>query len=347
MKKLLVFIFSVLLLGSCQRDVEGCTDINATNYSSDATVDDGSCLYPVTNIPDTAFEQALIDLGYDDIIDGSVVTSNIINVDTLILRDLNNSSVSFNIQSLEGIEAFINLTYLNCYNNLIENLDMSQNTALTELFCINNQLTSIDLSNNPNLISLNVVNNQLTNLDVNTNILLEGLACGENQLTSIDLSNNPNLISLNVVNNQLTNLDVTANSLLWQLFCSANQLTSLDVSQNNSLGYLFCQANQLTSLNVTANTLLTNINVNYNQLTGLNLSQNTDLESIECTNNQLSCLNLKNGNNTNLNGVPQLYNNPNLSCIEVDDVSWANNWTSITASGVTFSTNCNYPAGCF
>ena len=38
MKKLIVFMFSVVLMGSCQRDVEGCTDVNATNFNSDATV---------------------------------------------------------------------------------------------------------------------------------------------------------------------------------------------------------------------------------------------------------------------------------------------------------------------
>ena len=43
--------------------------------------------------------------------------------------------------------------------------------------------------------------------------------------------------------------------------------------------------------------------------------------------------------------------NPNLSCIEVDDPTWSTqNWTSnnfYLDNGVTLSTNCNYPAGCF
>ena len=36
-----------------------------------------------TSIPDQNFEQALIDLGYDNVIDGQVSTSNIIGIDTL------------------------------------------------------------------------------------------------------------------------------------------------------------------------------------------------------------------------------------------------------------------------
>ena len=43
MKKLIVFIFSIVLLGSCSK--QGCTDPIATNYNSSAEQDDGSCEY--------------------------------------------------------------------------------------------------------------------------------------------------------------------------------------------------------------------------------------------------------------------------------------------------------------
>jgi hypothetical protein len=41
MKKLLVFMFSVVLLGSCGK--EGCADVYSVDYNADATKDDGSC----------------------------------------------------------------------------------------------------------------------------------------------------------------------------------------------------------------------------------------------------------------------------------------------------------------
>ena len=45
MKKLLVFVFIVALLGSCGK--EGCNDPQAKNYDSSVKKDDGTCLYSI------------------------------------------------------------------------------------------------------------------------------------------------------------------------------------------------------------------------------------------------------------------------------------------------------------
>ena len=131
-----------------------------------------------------------------------------------------------------------------------------------------------------------------------------------------------------------------------------NHLTNLDLSNNTALVSLQVRNNHLTNLNVSQNTGLISLNCQDNQLISLDLSNNISLEWLVCSNNPLTCLNLKNGNNTKL--VPNSYTtyhpffqNLNLTCIEVDDPNWATqNWTYID-NGVTFSTNCNYPAGCF
>ena len=60
-----------------------------------------------TYVPDDNFEQALIDLSYDDALDDSVLTANISNVTNL---NVNNK----NITSLTGIEGFTSLTDLDC-----------------------------------------------------------------------------------------------------------------------------------------------------------------------------------------------------------------------------------------
>lgn len=56
---LLTFLFGVLTMSSCQK--KGCTDTSATNYSSDAQSDDGTCTYApkITLIGDATVEVAV------------------------------------------------------------------------------------------------------------------------------------------------------------------------------------------------------------------------------------------------------------------------------------------------
>ena len=89
-----------------------------------------------TSIPDSVFEQKLINFGYDSVHDGQVFTANIVNVDSLDL-EATFSGGGFgpivmlnNINDLTGIEDFSNLTYLNCSNNDLTQLDLSQNSML-------------------------------------------------------------------------------------------------------------------------------------------------------------------------------------------------------------------------
>ena len=95
-----------------------------------------------TYVPDDNFEQALINLGYDNALDDYVTTANISTVTSL---DVN----SQNISDLTGIEDFIALEYLFCYNNQLTNLNVSNNPALHHLYCFGNLLTTLDVSNSP------------------------------------------------------------------------------------------------------------------------------------------------------------------------------------------------------
>ena len=185
-------------------------------------------------------------------------------------------------------------------------------------------------------------NNQLTSLDVSQNTALNFLGCVLNQLTSLDVSTNTELGWLSCQNNQLTSLDVSNNTALYNLKCSNNQLTSLDVSQNTALIYLQCHWMYLTSLDVSNNTALLELLCYENQLISLDLSLNTALHWLYCDNNELQCLNVKNGNNTNFYSFNATLN-PNLTCIEVDNVAWSDaNWTAIDAQ-MSFSNACSSP----
>jgi hypothetical protein len=275
-----------------------------------------------TYVPDDNFEQDLINQGYDNILDDSVLTAYINTVTFLQLTN--------NIADLTGIEDFISLTTLWLGTTSLTNLDVSQNIALTELDCSSNQLTSLDVSNNTNLANLRCNHNQLTSLDLSQNTALTYLSCYNNQLTSIDVSNNTVLTKLSCWNNQLTSIDVSNNTALTKLSCSDNQLTTLDVSSNIALDELICSSNQLITLDVSSNITLDSLFCGYQQ--------------------QLTNLDLRNGNNTNISWNLSTNNCPNLYCISVDDVAWATaNWTVANGnidSWANFSANCNLIYGC-
>jgi Leucine-rich repeat (LRR) protein len=331
-----------------------------------------------TLIPDVNFEKALINLQIDSgTPDGKVLTVNIITLNSLDVS-------SKNITNLTGIQDFLALTNLNCFNNQLTNLDITKNTSLTYLSCWNNQLTSLDVTKNISLTyldcnankltSINVTlntamthlfcnDNKLTSFNVTLNTALTNLGCNSNQLTSLDVTKNTVLTYLVCTNNQLTSLnvtqntvleylacsfnyltslDVTKNTKLTELYCTSNQLTNLDVSKNTSLNALTCWNNQLTSLDVSKNTSLNLLYCDNNQLTSLDVTKNTSLIDFACSNNQLTSLNLKNGKNTNINTVSfNLIDNPNLTCILVDDTSYSNtNWLSYKDASASYSNSC-------
>lgn len=66
-----------------------------------------------------------------------------------------------NIKSLKGIEYFTALTYLQCSNNQLTSLDVSECTKLQYLYCSNNQLTSLDVSGCTALTNLECYKNQI------------------------------------------------------------------------------------------------------------------------------------------------------------------------------------------
>ena len=217
------------------------------------------------------------------------------------------------LTSLRGIAYFESLTSLNCNNNQLPMLDVSQNTklttlvcdfnslteldvrantVLTELWCQNNSLTELDVSQNTELMYLICNNNHLALLDVSQNTELKELCCSGNQLTELDVSKNTKLTKLSCGINPLTELDVSQNTKLTELICLGNQLTELDVSLNTELTYLDCYSNELTELDISLNTELTYLDCYSNELTELDISRNTELTYLDCSSNQLTELDI-------------------------------------------------------
>ncbi|MEH6538092.1 MAG: T9SS type A sorting domain-containing protein [Psychroserpens sp.] len=249
-----------------------------------------------TIIPDSNFEQALIDLGIDteSEINGVVLTENIESVDSL---NIFNKGIS----DLTGIQDFSNLEVLNCANNVLTTIDISSNLLLRKLNCSSNALSILNVSINSSLEVLNCANNLITDeLVVSSNTILEELDCSTNQIEIINVSANSELQILNVSDNRLTSIILNSNSLLVELNCSFNQLDALEIFDNQDLKNLLCGNNQIEVLDVSNNMDLEILDCSSNQLFSIDVSSNSALEQLICTNNQIENLIINNANNPEL-----------------------------------------------
>ena len=239
-----------------------------------------------TNFPDANFRAYVLELEETQGNGDGIWTENEI-------RFVNQLNVtSRDIQSLLGIEIFPELSYLNCNENRLTTLDVSQNPALVSLWCEKNALTMLDLRWNPALTILFCDENRLVMLEVGGAVGLRDLYCGENELTTLDVSGNPALEKLGCGNNLLNELDLSMNTALTSLQCYDNHLTRLDVSNSPALKTLECGANQLTVLDVSNMTMLEGLWCQYNQLTSLDVSGTIALNHLDCADNQLRTLDL-------------------------------------------------------
>jgi Leucine-rich repeat (LRR) protein len=249
----------------------------------------------IVNIPDANFKAKLVALGIDTNSDGNIQNTEALAVTTL---NVYQSSIS----DLTGIEAFTNLTELNCGGNQLTTLNVNALINLTKLYCYSaqltsinvvglsnlsilecdgNQLSSINLSGLSSLTRLKCGSNQLTSLNVTGNTLLNYLDFSVNQISTINLSANTGLVTLAANQNNLTALNVTPLINLRTLYCAVNQLTSLNVNTLSQLRYLYCYDNQITSLNVSSLSNLLDLRCHNNQMTTFSVSGLTNLDTLE------------------------------------------------------------------
>ncbi|WP_084426590.1 InlB B-repeat-containing protein [Aequorivita capsosiphonis] len=186
---------------------------------------------------------------------------------------------------------------------------------------INGQVFTADIIN---ISTLSVQNKNISDLSgIQDFYSLTDLSCDQNQLTQLNLGSNIGLVYLSCSQNDLSHLDVSSFINLEYLNCYDNNLSFLDVSQNINLKYISCLMNQITDLD---------------------LSENTQLTEIYCQMGQLQSLNVQNGNNGLITNF-LASDNPNLTCIQVDDETAANAGTGVYASwlkdpSATYSEDC-------
>jgi uncharacterized repeat protein (TIGR01451 family) len=281
-------------------------------------------------LPDYNFRNALIAKGY-----GSAIVGDSLNAgDSLVINTIYLVVSSKGISNLTGIEAFINLDYLDCKSNQLTTLPQLPST-LNFLDCYDNMLTS--LPQLPTALTfLNCsYNNQLTFLP-QLPLTLETLYCAHCQLATLPLlpltletlvCDHNLLATLPQLTAALSRLDCSFNLLTYlpqlpsslsNLNCATNLLTSLP-NLPSSLTVLVCRENNLTVLPVLPLDLVSLICRN-NLLTALpNLPP--ILKHLHCSYNQLIALpplpvslkTLRCDGNNNLSCLPKLHDMSNLT----------------------------------
>jgi Leucine-rich repeat (LRR) protein len=213
-----------------------------------------SALPEYVSVPDSRFEQALIDRGLDFVLDGRIRTAPIANATTIeILNDMG-------ISSIVGIEAFPNLQRLRIIHNNISSVNLSKNPNLTWVSFWDNKLTSIDVSSLSKLEYFGAGDNDIVTFDVSRNRNLTELDFGNTEgrtgygttrgVTSIDISNNPNLQRLYMQNNRLTSLNLSGNPIIKEIWVHDNKIESLDCTRNSLLSWFLVWNNNLRYLNI-------------------------------------------------------------------------------------------------
>ncbi|WP_196888975.1 T9SS type A sorting domain-containing protein [Aureivirga sp. CE67] len=269
-------------------------------------------LEELTYVPDDNFEQHLINLNLDTVLDNYVLTDNISNIEILNIQNKN-------ITSMVGIEDFSSLKELNVKKNNISEIDVTQNGLLEKLYLSENNISSIDITNNSNLKEFFIDDNQINEINLSSNLSLEIVSVRKNNLNHIDFSNNT----------QLTDISV-----------STNNIESIDISMLTFLEYANLRSNSFTSIDFTNNLLLEKIYLKENKMNSLDFSQHLKINLLELDENELENLNIKNGKNTDIVTFSTT-NNPNLTCIQVDDTSYSTiNWTNIDDT-TSFSEDCS------
>ena len=210
-------------------------------------------------IPDVAFEKELIAQGIDT--DG-VINQKILRTDAEKVEKL--SLFRAEINSLKGVEAFVNLKRLYADANNLVRIDLSKNILLDSISLSSNNLTSIEgLSNATNLKWLSLSYNYFTDFSID-NSSVRNILMSDNDLVSFDASKAPNLRSALLTLNKITALDFSKNPLLNVLLFSANKVKTIDLDSNVNLEYIYCSSNLLTDFDLSNLPMLIDVRVDRN-----------------------------------------------------------------------------------
>jgi hypothetical protein len=233
-------------------------------------------------IPDANFEGKLVLDGYDS--DG-IVNQKMLKSDAGKVEKL--SLYSLDINSLSGIEAFVNLKRLYANANNLQTIDISENVLLDTISLISNNLISIEgIPAAKNLKWLSLSSNLFTEFTLE-NTSVKNFLMDHNELTDLDVSLAPKLESAVLNLNEITNLDFSNNPLLKVLNFSANKVETISFENNLNLEYIYCSSNLFTDFDLSMLPNLIDVRVDRNPtLTCIKIALGQDIPTLKLSSYQ-------------------------------------------------------------
>ena len=220
-------------------------------------------MYPI-DIPDVNFKKYLLQSSINQNNDNEIT-----NIEALKFINLDISNK--NIKSLEGIQEFSNLEYLDFSGNKVRHTDLSLNQKLQILVCDNNDLIYLEIKHNANLKYLSCSGNKLRLLKLPSSEYLSFLKLSNNRLRNLNIAELPELETIHISNNMLRFLDMSNNLKIKSVLCNNNEITNLDTSNNEELKYLSCANNKIEILDIRPNKNLNVLNCENNELKTLKI----------------------------------------------------------------------------
>ena len=320
----------------------------------------------LTYIPDENLEAYLIEIGVDDVLDGYIITSNALGVNSIApdAEDIyvDGGSIDFydfenrflnRLTSLAGIEALPNVWQMNLRGHNLDSINISQNNNLQYFYANFNSFYKVDTSENPNLLQFAIDNNLIVpELDFSNNNSLRGLAIPNIETGGyigsggyIDISNLSELEFLDVPGNNLTSIDISSNINIGEIRAGRNNLTEIDISNNNEIWKLQLGENNISEIDISHLDQLWEFSIGDNPISSIDFSGNPLLYDLHISSCNLSgVLDVSMLNDLR---ILRAWGNPQLTCIKVNafqlnaietndpDYEWSYD------SGVTLSLDCN------
>lgn len=229
------------------------------------------------NIPDENFEAILIEKGIDSdgIVNQQMLRSDAEKVTKLFLNGAN-------INTLDGIEAFVNLKRLEADANNLTTLDLSNNILLDTISLTSNRLTKVEgLEKAKNLTWLSLSWNYFTEFTLDNNNV-KNFLIDHNDLISLEIANAPKLESAVLNINQIPALDLSNSPLLKVLIFSANKVQTINLDNNVNLEYIYCSSNLFTQFDISNLPNLIDVRVDRNPtLTCIKIANGQEIPNLK------------------------------------------------------------------